>query len=202
MPVEVVTKKACELFSSLDVGTGVHHVAARQGFVKGGIITTIQFIHHHFPHGMASTWTVVSVTITLVRHTEIQSVWPDGYTAKRCCDGCIIDEKLISHHFELLIATHSQVWRSHADDRAVSDVGKALDDEPGSCHLGQPVVVGAASPVVGFILVRQREHSNFMSAPVQVLYCRVVRVLVRHEKCASNLTSIWILSQSIEDFLI
>ena len=54
MPVEIVTQKTAELFRSQDVGARGNQVATRQVLIKVRIITTIQFVDHHFPNGVAS----------------------------------------------------------------------------------------------------------------------------------------------------
>lgn len=107
VPVEVVTQQSRELIPSLDVGAGVDHVAPGQRFVEGWVISPIQLVHDHFPNGVASGWTVVRVAVAFVRHTEIQSVRPNGHTAQRRRDGRVVDEELIGHHFELLVAAHA-----------------------------------------------------------------------------------------------
>ena len=57
-----------------------------------------------------------------------------------------------------------------ADDGAVRDVSKPLNDEPAARHLGQPVVVASLGPVVGVVLVSDREDSQLRALPVQLLH--------------------------------
>lgn len=80
--VEVVTQKTTELFTGLDVGAGVDHVTTWKRLVEGWIVTTIEFVHDHFPDWVATGWAVVSVTVALMGHTEVQSVRPDWDTSE------------------------------------------------------------------------------------------------------------------------
>lgn len=126
--VEVVSEQTGELVASLDVGARVNHVTTGQRFVEGWIITTIKFIHDHFPNWMATTGAIVGVTVALVGHTEVQSVWPDWDTSQRSGDGGIVYEELVSHHLELFVATNTQVRSTHTYDGSVSDVSESFDN--------------------------------------------------------------------------
>lgn len=86
---------------------------------------------------------VAAVAVALVGHAEVEGVGPDGHAAERGRDRGVVGEELIGHHLELLVTADAQVRGSHPDYRAVGDVGEALDDETGTGHLGQPVVVRA-----------------------------------------------------------
>ena len=141
MSVEVVAQEAGELFSALDVRAGVHHVATGQGLVEGGVVSSVEFVHHHLPHRVASTWAVVCVTVALVWHPEVEGVGPNGDAAQRCCDGRVVHEELVGHHLELFVSSDAEVRGSHSDYGAVGDVGEAFDDEASSGHLGKPVVI-------------------------------------------------------------
>lgn len=200
--IEIVAQQTRELFARGDVRAGVDHVATGQRFVERGIITTIQLVHDHLPHGMATRWAVVGIAVALVRHAEIQGIWPDGHTAQRGGNGGIVHKELISHHLELLVATHTQVGSAHANDGAIGDVGKAFHNQTRASHLGQPIVVGAACPVVGVILVRQRKDRDLMAATMQVLNGRIVCILVRDEESALDGAAIGILVLAIEDVLV
>lgn len=98
MSVEVVSQESAKLFTSLDVGTRVNHVTTWQRLVERGIISSVQFVHDHFPRGVTLTWTIVSVSVTLVRHSEVECVWPDRNSTQGGSDGGIVHEELISHH--------------------------------------------------------------------------------------------------------
>ena len=41
----------------------------------------------------------------------LKSIRPDGDTAKRSCNGRVIQEELISHHVKLFITTNSEIKR-------------------------------------------------------------------------------------------
>jgi hypothetical protein len=105
----------------------------------------------------------------LVGHPEVQSVWPHWDTSKRCGDGGIIDKELISHHFELLVPTNSEVWCPNANNRAICDVCKAFSNETSSSHFSQPVLVGSIGPVFGFISVGEGENTNLMTTAMKIL---------------------------------
>lgn len=155
VPVEVVPEQPSELFSGLNIGAGVHHVTTRQRLVESRVVPSVQFIHHHLPDGMGPRWTVSAVSITLMGHSEVQSVRPDGYTTQGSSDRGIVDEELVSHHLELLVATHAKIRGPHSDDGTIGNVGESLDNQSGTCHLGQPVVVGSLGPVLRVVLVCQ-----------------------------------------------
>jgi len=169
MTVEVVTEETTELLTSLDVRTGGNHVTTGQRFIKSWIISSIQFVHHDFPNWVRSGWTVLSVTMALVRHTEVQSVGPDGHTAEWGSDGGIVDKELICHHFELLVATNTEERSTNADNATVSDVGESLDDQTVASHLSKPVVISSISPVGRVVLVCNGETGNLVSLTVELL---------------------------------
>jgi len=98
--------------------------------------------------------TVATVAVTLVRHPEVQGVRPDGYTSQGRGDGRVVDEELIGHHLELFVTADSEVRSAHTDDGAIGDVGETLDDQPGTGHLSQPIVVRSLAPVLRILLVR------------------------------------------------
>lgn len=100
-----------------------------QRLVERGIVSSVQFVHDHFPHRVASAGTVLGVTVALVRHSEEQGVRPDGHSAQRGGDGRVVHEELVLHHLELLVAADSQVRRSDADDRTVGNVGESVCEE-------------------------------------------------------------------------
>jgi len=66
MPVEVVVQEVVKLIAGKDVGTGVDHRATGQVFVKVRIFPPVQLVHDHFPHGVASSRTVLQVSVTSV----------------------------------------------------------------------------------------------------------------------------------------
>ena len=140
--------------------------------------------------------------MALVGHPVVECVRPDRNPAKGRGDGGVVDKVLVGHHLELLVPSHPEVGGPDSDDRAVRHVGKALDDETRSRHLGQPVVVAALGPVVGVVLVRHREDCELVALPVQLLDGGVVGVLVRHEEGALDLAAVRVLHLSAEDVLV
>nr|CAD7568205.1 unnamed protein product [Timema californicum] len=166
VPVKVVSEQPSELISSLDVGARVNHVATRQRLIEGWVITSIQLVHYHFPNRMTPTGTVVGVTVTLVRHAEVQGVGPNGDPSQGSGDGGVVDKELIGHHLKLLVTANTKVWCPHSNDGAVGDVSKPLDDEATASHLREPVVVGSLGPIKGIVLVCQREDSDLVTATV------------------------------------
>lgn len=78
-----------------------------QRLVKRWIVTPVQFIHDHLPYRMASARTVLSITVAFVRHSKEQSVWPNRYTAQRCCNGSVVHEELMFHHLKLFVSAYS-----------------------------------------------------------------------------------------------
>lgn len=200
--VEVVAQKTSELLAALDVRARVNHVATGQRLVEGRVVATIQLVHDHLPNGVASRWAVVSVAVALVRHAEVESVGPDWHAAQRSGDGCVVNEKLIGHHLELFIAANTQIWSTNADDAAVSNVGKALDNQTGASHLRQPIVVRSLRPIFWLVLVGEREDRDLVAATVQVLDGRVVCVFVRDEESSADLTAVGVLALAVEDVLV
>jgi len=67
MPIEVVVQKVVELIAGQDVGTRVHHGATGQVFVEVRVFSPVQFVHHHFPHSVAASRTVLQISVTSVR---------------------------------------------------------------------------------------------------------------------------------------
>jgi len=140
MAVEVVSEEVVELVSTEDVGAGVHHGTAGQVFVNGGIFTAIKLIHDHFPDGVGSGGAFLEITMASVGHSEVHGVRPERRVLKGSSDGGVIQESLFFHHGELVVATDTEVRSTKTHNRVVGDVGKLVNDEPGSSHLLGPVV--------------------------------------------------------------
>lgn len=202
MPVEVMPEQPGELFSGLYVGARVDHVTTREGFVEGRIISAIQLVHHHLPDRVRPRWTIATVAVTLVRHSEVQSVRPDGHSSQGRGDGRVVHEELIGHHLELLVTADPEIRSAHSNDGTVCDVGETLDDQPGTGHLGQPVVVRSLAPVLRILFVCQREHGDLVAASVKILHGRIISVLVRDEEGTADLAAVRILTLPVEDLLV
>merc|ERR1719513_394048 len=154
------------------------------------------------PDWVGPGWAVLGISVALVGHAVVEGVGPDRDPGEGGGDGGIVDEELVSHHLKLFVTTNSEVGSTHTNNRAVSDVGKPLDDETGSSHLSQPVVIAPVSPVVGLVLVSHGEHGHLVPTSVQLLHSRVVGILVTHEERSLDLAAIRILSFSVEDILV
>lgn len=81
MAVEIVAQQTAELFAGLDVGAGVDHVATGEGFVEGRVVSPVQFVHDHFPDGVASARAIVGVSVAFVGHSEVEGVGPNWHAA-------------------------------------------------------------------------------------------------------------------------
>lgn len=201
MTVEVVSQQASELFRSLNVGTRGDQVTTGQTFVEIGVVSAIQFVDDHFPNGVASGGASLCVTVAFVGHAVVQGVGPDGNTAKWSGDGGIVNEELIGHHFELLVAADAQVGSTNANDGTVGDVGEPLDDQTITGHFGQPVVVGTLGPVFRVVPVGNGKDTNFMASAVKLLNSGIIGVFVRNVEGSFEATAIGILPFAIENLL-
>lgn len=145
--IEVVLQHLTELLTGSDVGTGIDDGTTGQRFVEVGVVTAIQLVDDHLPDGVAARGTSAAVTTALVWSTEVESVWPDGHAAQRCRYRGIVHEELVCHHFVLFVSTDAETRSADTDDRAVGDVGEALDDDTVTGHLSQPIFVRTIAPV-------------------------------------------------------
>ena len=187
MSVEIVLEEVQELLLAVNVGTRGDKGATGQGLVKSRIFPSVQLIDGQLPNLVRTRGTILLVTLTLMGHEVVHGVGPDGDPGEGGGDGGVVGEKLIGHHGELLVGADQEVGSPDANDGAVCDVGKPFDDQTGSGHLGQPVVVGAVGPVVFVGVVGDAEDADLVTETVQFLYGRVVGVLVRHEESSASL---------------
>lgn len=148
MPVKVVVQEVVKLIPRHDVGTAVHHRTTRQLFVKVRVISSVQLVHDHFPHGMGPCWTILSISVTLVRHSEVEGVGPQRRIAEGCGDGGVVQEGLFFHHKELVVASNSQVWSPYTHNRIVGDVGESLDYKTHTSHFFSPSLGAGLTPVL------------------------------------------------------
>ena len=177
-------------------------MTARESFIKGRVVTTIQLVNHHLPDWVGPGWAVLGISVALVGHAVVEGVGPDGDPGEGGGDGGVVDEELVSHHLKLFVTTYSEVGSTDTNNRAVSDVGEPLDDETRASHLSQPVVIAPICPVVGLVLVGHGEHGHLVPTSVKLLHSRVVCILVTHEERSLDLAAIRILSFSVEDILV
>ena len=75
-------------------------MTTRQFLVKCWIVSSVQFIDGQLPDGMGLGWTLASITMALVRHSEEERVRPDRDTAQGSRDGGIVIKSLISHFWK------------------------------------------------------------------------------------------------------
>ena len=78
-----------------------------------------------------------------MRHPVLEGVGPDRDPAQWGRYGSVIGKVLIVHHVELLVSSDSKEGCPNAHHGSVGDVGKSLDDQPITSHLGEPGVVAA-----------------------------------------------------------
>lgn len=81
--------------------------------------------------------------MTAMRHPEVHRVRPQWGIVQGRSDSRIVEESLLLHHGELIIATNSQVRSPHSNYTVISQVGVLLSDDPHSSHLLGPVVNGS-----------------------------------------------------------
>merc|ERR1711862_1005021 len=96
MSVEVVLQHPGELVRIDNVGARGHQVTSGQSLIKGGVISPVKLVNDHLPDGVGPGGALASVTVTLVRHPEVESVWPLGHAGQRGGDGGVIGEELVS----------------------------------------------------------------------------------------------------------
>lgn len=92
--VQVVIQEVVELFARDDVRARVDHRASGQLFVEIRVVTSVELVHDHFPHGVRSGRTVLAVSVASVRHAEVERVRPQWRVRQRCCDGRVVQECL------------------------------------------------------------------------------------------------------------
>jgi hypothetical protein len=87
MTVKVVLEEPPELLLVVDVRAGGHEVTSGQILVKVRIVSPVQLIDGKLPDWVTSAGTIPSVTVTLVRHSVLQSVGPDWNPTERSSNG-------------------------------------------------------------------------------------------------------------------
>ena len=112
-----------------------------KSLVKSWVVSPVKLVDDHLPDGVRSGGALAGVTVTLVRHSEVECVGPLGNAGQGGSDGGVIGEELVSHHLKLGVAANPEEGGPHPGDGAVADVGEPLNDQPGAGHLGQPVVI-------------------------------------------------------------
>lgn len=105
--LEVVVQEIVELVTGENVGARIDHSTTGYIFVDGGVFSSVKFVEHHFPNGMAPGGTALEVAVATMGHTEVHGVRPQRRVAQGCGDGRIVQEGLFFHHRELVVTTHS-----------------------------------------------------------------------------------------------
>lgn len=91
--------------------------------------------------------------MTAVRHAEVHGVGPQRRVRERRRNGAVVQEGLLLHHSELIVAAHTQIWRAHSHHAVVGDVGELLGDNPHASHLFAPIIDGSVAPETFIIVV-------------------------------------------------
>lgn len=118
-------------------------MTAAETLIKGWVIPPVQLVDGKLPDWMGAGGTLTGVSMTLVRHPEVEGVGPDGDATQGRRDTGVIHEALVGHHGELRVAPGPEVGRPHPDDGVVRDVGECLCDQASARHLSQPVIVAS-----------------------------------------------------------
>ena len=202
MSVEVVCEEVVELVSSENVGAGVQHSTARQILVNGGVLPPVQLVHHHLPHRVGPGGAALQVAVAPVGHLEVHGVGPQGRVLQGSCDGGVVEEALLLHHGELVVATDPEVGSSQTDHGVVFDLSKLVNDQPGAGHLPGPVLHTGVRPEALVTVVSDGVSSDLMAQSVHVGDGGIVGVVVRYEKCGFNITSIGVPPLFVKDFTV
>lgn len=194
MAIEIVIQEIVELIASQNVRAGVDHSAARQIFIIGRILTTIQLIHHHLPHGMGSGGATLQIAVTAMGHTEVHGIGPQWRIGQGRGDGRVIEERLLLHHGELIVAAHAQIRCTHTHNRIVRNVGVFLNNDSHASHFLGPVIDCGIRPEALLVIVGDRVHGDLMALARSLLDCRVVGVLVGDEVGGLDVAAVGILA--------
>lgn len=201
MAIEVVIQEVVELITGQNVRAGVNHSAARQVLIIGRILTTIQFVHDHLPDSMRARGAALQVAVAAMGHAEVHGVGPQWGVRQGRRDGGVIEEGLLLHHGELIVATHTQVRSTHTHNRIVCNVRILLNDDPHASHLLGPVINGGVRPETFLIVVRDRVHGNLVTLARSLLHGGVVGVLVGEEVGGLDVAAVGVLA-TLEDLLV
>lgn len=139
-PLSRIILKFFTTLTSENVGAWINHSTAGNIFIARWILTTIQLIHYHLPDSVTSCWTRLQVAMTSVRHTEVHCVGPEWRIVEWSGDGRVVEESLLLHHRELIVAANAQIWSTKSHDRVVGDVGELFHYDSLTSHLFCPCV--------------------------------------------------------------
>ena len=134
-----------------------------------------------------------------VRHLEVHGVRPAGRVLEGGGDGGVVQESLLLHHSELVVATHSEVGSSQTDHGVVFDLGKLVNDQPGAGHLPGPLVNAGFGPESLVVVVSDGVRGDLVTQSVDVPHRRVVGVLMRDVESSLDVATVGILPLLVED---
>ena len=192
-------EEVVKLVAGQDVGARVDHGTPGQILVDGGVLPPVQLVHDHLPDGVRPGGAVLEVAVAAVGHPEVHGVRPERRVLEGGSDGRVVEEGLLLHHGELVVAAHPEVGGPQADDRVVGDVAKLVNDEPGAGHLLGPVVHARLGPKGLVVVVGNGVRGDLVTEPVHLLDCRVVGVLVGHEERGLDVAAVGVPPLLVED---
>lgn len=96
---------------------------------------------------------MLEVAVAAVRHPEVHGVGPEGRVVEGRRDGGVVEERLLLHHGELVVATHSEVRGPHSYHAVIRQIGEFLGDDPHPRHFLGPVVHGGVRPETLVVVV-------------------------------------------------
>lgn len=169
MAIKIVVEEIVKLISCQYVGTWVHHSTPRQILVKLRVLPTIEFVHDHFPYGVATGGAVLQVAVATVWHAEVHGVRPQRRVREGRCDGRVIQEGLFLHHGELVVTTYTQVWCADTYHAVVRQVGEFLDDDSCTCHFLGPIVDGGVTPELLVIIMPEVNECLFLGSNLKLV---------------------------------
>lgn len=199
---EVVVKEGAELFWGLKVGTLVHKVATSQFLVELWVVTTIQLIHHHLPHGEVLGGAILVVTQTLVGHTVHEGIRPEWQTSHRGRNGRIIQETPVNHHAELLVSTNSLLGNTNAQNLIGCNISEFFNDETSSIHFRLVFLSGKFAPVIGVVIVSDGADTDLVAHTVELLHGGVVGEGMGEEEGALGGTVVALLLGGILEYIL
>lgn len=152
-----MVEEVVELVASQDVRAGVHHGTSWEVLVIGGVFPTVQLVQNHFPDGVGPSRATLEVAVASVGHAEVHGVGPKGRVVQGGGDGGVVQEGLLLHHGELVVASYSQVGRPNAHHAVIGDVCVLFRDYSLPPHFFHPVVYGGVGPEMLIIVVPATE---------------------------------------------
>lgn len=150
---------------------------------------------------MRSRGAALQIAMTAMGHAEVHGIWPQWWVRQRSCNGRVVEEGLLLHHGELIVAADTQIWRTHTHNRIVRNIRIFLNDNPHAGHFLGPVIDRCVRPETLLIVVRDRVHSNLVTLTRCLLHRGVVGVLMGDEVGGLDVAAIGILA-TLEDLLV